>query len=1601
MASNKIDLELKIKTAQESINELKKQNGIESGSKVDQQIKDIVTELQSLSKIASPTIGNLSRFNTLFNKLSEILINIAYSVGNVSSTFKELQQQLKEQEDIQEDWRSKIGGIKKQGRINKDTGRYELFDTYQSEVITNANIINSKGRQVKQSATFFKKFDASGKVISSEFKNPQAAQQVYDQLKKTEQENAKSLKDFSDELEKTTKKIAEINASLTAQSASGNNAIAAKILKDKIGVNRDTEAAKEFIHNQQDLNKTTSAIGQLNASIANQQTALNKAFKQFTIYALILRTAKKGLREAIKTIQDLDKELTEQAMVTGMTREQTYGLMKTYQELALATGATTKEVASVATEYIKQGKSIKDATVLTEAAVSAAKVARVSVSDSVNYLTTALNGFQLAASDAMLVSDKFAAVAASSATDYDELAIALSKVASQANLAGMSIDYTTALLTKGLETTREAPETMGTALKTIIARMRELSDYGETLEGDTDINNVEQQLAYVDIALRNTQGELRSTEDVLDELGRKWDTLTTNQQAAIAKALAGTRQQSRLIAMMSDYERVVELQQIAQQSAGATAAQAEVYLEGLEAKLNKITVAWEKITTTIVNHDLVIGFFEFVGDFLDKINDGLNSSLGQIVLMPALILTIGTAITGLIAKKQVENQIVKEQLELNRQQQIVKLQERNQLLLETELKQDGLNIDDASVRAAIAEYNALKAQGKQIIANNKAKKEKHTSSRSTAARGAGDSDIKVAQKEQKKYQSTLDQVNSAEQKLLETNKEYKLNQEAINALQARSNKLMNAGYLVLAARNAVEGVGNVIGTVKNLIKAKSIAADIKANNLSKEKIALTYGEVAANAAAIAAEQGKTISTWALVKAQLAVLGSNPWTWAILGVAVAGIIAMTALIDKQADSTENAAEKNQKLANSIYKSTQNAQKITTIIKQYDRLDKQILHTKEDLDEMNSLLEQGAELLDTENTNWHNQGKTEQEWYNGLDKASKAVYLQEKATEELSKAEADREEQLKNINRHQELLVKGNKYYAETKANLIALNNSQLYSELENLSLTQEQMQAYQTLGEQIFGNLDATELLDAANQNAAKSFTKLLTTLPKVQTAIGDVSAAEVLASDDYSLREKVDAYRDLANVLSGDVKNSFEDLYSEFKYFTKLGDETLKLLEDMSIGTQELITLSKEWSSLQKAGITISEEEYSKLLTDQLLPVLTETGGNLSATIDAVFGSYLTQVSDYEKAYNAIVNSFAKIIATGMLNMGQNIEKLNNSVNSFYKTASGWNGLTESEKTEFLQDNMDLFSTGGQELLAAFESGNYKAIEQALKENKGYQERLTKQLDEINRELLVEEQRVGDDRNEAYIKYLKEWKQKIQDPIEMFRADLDVLIKQEQKQLDIYKEYLSKQQEELENSLEKRKEAYESYFDAINEQQDDIDYEEERSRLVTNISKLATSTDANSQKQMVDLENQLMELEKERQQTLRERAQDALLEGLDKNVEDINSKFDKLLNNEGLLLQAMKQDLKTNPNILSDILYSAVANGQMTALNAEQYIQDLVSAFASTGVDTSGMKEAMTAIQNNATFNLSNGQTVNLDSDAAAELWLAIQSILIKKGYGN
>lgn len=100
-----------------------------------------------------------------------------------------------------------------------------------------------------------------------------------------------------------------------------------------------------------------------------------------------------------------------------------------------------------------------------------ARIANLDAADSVQYMTSALRGFnmELNETSAQRVNDVYSELAAISATDTAGIATAMSKTASIANSANMEFETTAALLAQIIETTQEAPETAGSAIKTIIA----------------------------------------------------------------------------------------------------------------------------------------------------------------------------------------------------------------------------------------------------------------------------------------------------------------------------------------------------------------------------------------------------------------------------------------------------------------------------------------------------------------------------------------------------------------------------------------------------------------------------------------------------------------------------------------------------------------------------------------------------------------------------------------------------------------------------------------------------------------------------------------------------------------------------------------------------------------------------------------------------------------------------------------------------------------------------------------------------------------------------------------------------------------------------
>ena len=854
MAENGIELKVylepelkKVENIQKELSEIVKNSGEKDIQRKFEQLQSKLVGIRDalekpLSEKAFSNLGNelktlLTGFGQLSAKLGSLPTAVQANLTKVGKQLEDLDKRI-------EQTTNSLNVIKKNGRVDKDGTFFFYKKTAdkrtESQGFTRmvASQGAKQGDQIKNYASlqkYYKQLE-SLEHPTEEIKNQMLAiRGFFDSLNNEVKDNANQFKRLSetlddlnrqrqgkvDELNKATENAKAEGSELTADQIKAQEIVSAtitgKVDIDNAIVEGKAAAKENAAANSNEEVVDVPKLVEEGKKENKNPGLIGKATKNLVSYTLVLGTMKKALRNAIETVQVLDKALTEQAMVSGMTREQVYGLLSSYQELAMVSGATTKEVATVATEFFRQGKSAEEALTLTEAAVKAAKVASISTSDSVDYLTTAINGFKMSAEDAMDVSDRFAALAASSATNYEELAIALSKTASQANLAGMSMDYTLGLLAKGIETTREAPETIGTALKTVIARMREISDYGETLDGETNINNVEQNLSYVGIQLRSVTGELRSTEDVLDELGRKWDTLTSNQQAAIARSLAGTRQQSRLISMMNDYERTLELVQISERSNGATAAQAATYMLGMEAAINKVTVAGEKLITALTNSEALIGIVDFIGEWVN----GIAVMAENEALIYTTLVAIGAIGTVILAnkirEKALDAQIAAHNIDILRQ------------------KKEGLSqnkIADAQQKALNAKLNLQKALQDKITLQKEyqakiAEAEKNgTPVEALKAEYAG----KLAIAEEK--------INTA--------------QQAYNAAQYESLSLQQQSLEVSKdLRSSLSSVPGIIGAIISgfstlLIKRKAnLALGKKENDQDKKGLFLNMGKNAA------------------------------------------------------------------------------------------------------------------------------------------------------------------------------------------------------------------------------------------------------------------------------------------------------------------------------------------------------------------------------------------------------------------------------------------------------------------------------------------------------------------------------------------------------------------------------------------------------------------------------------------------------------------------------------------------------------------------------------------------------------------------------------
>ncbi|RKJ72422.1 hypothetical protein D7X33_21395, partial [Butyricicoccus sp. 1XD8-22] len=178
--------------------------------------------------------------------------------------------------------------------------------------------------------------------------------------------------------------------------------------------------------------------------------------------------------------------------------------------------------------------------------------------------------------------------------------------------------------------TRESGNVIGNSLKSIFARITTNQSAISALED-------------IGISIYNTNGEIKTAQELIDETAKKWSTLTDEQRQNTSVGVAGVYQLSRWNALMLNYQTAIDATTTSMNSQNSAMGEQEKYNQSLEARLNRLNTAWYDLSATVGDTILYDGIVT-VTAVLDKLVDVGDGVFSTYVGLPILFGAVGTGV---------------------------------------------------------------------------------------------------------------------------------------------------------------------------------------------------------------------------------------------------------------------------------------------------------------------------------------------------------------------------------------------------------------------------------------------------------------------------------------------------------------------------------------------------------------------------------------------------------------------------------------------------------------------------------------------------------------------------------------------------------------------------------------------------------------------------------------------------------------------------------------------------------------------------------------------------------------------------------------------
>lgn len=411
----------------------------------------------------------------------------------------------------------------------------------------------------------------------------------------------------------------------------------------------------------QAVKETGNAAGSAGSAIDTMRGVLGANFATSAL-SVVVDKLREAAGYAVEVGQEFEGAMSKVEALSGATGADLEALKDKAAELGRTTSFSASEVAEAFSYMALAGFDTSQMLASISGVLNLAKASEMDLGEASDIVTDYISAFGLSARDAGHFVDVMATAMSKSNTDTAQLGEAYKNVASTAGQFGYSVEETTAALMTMANVGLKGGEA-GTSLNALMVRLA------------SNTKNCADELKKYGVNIYDNNGNMKSLTSILTGTAEAMSKLTTEEQANLAKMIAGQNQYTGFLSVM--------------QGLGDAAKQNGQSFEDYTEKLKNCDGAARSMSETISNN---LG-----GDIsgLESATEGLGDAVYEYIKGP--IRGAVQAVTD--AVNDVTDAISPQVTEITRY--------ADSVISETQRIQDSMDAADAKSAAGLDNYNEM------------------------------------------------------------------------------------------------------------------------------------------------------------------------------------------------------------------------------------------------------------------------------------------------------------------------------------------------------------------------------------------------------------------------------------------------------------------------------------------------------------------------------------------------------------------------------------------------------------------------------------------------------------------------------------------------------------------------------------------------------------------------------------------------------------------------------------------------------------------------------------------------------------------------------